>query len=227
MMQSNHVRGTMLCLGLLAMSVSGCGDDSEPNTAPNGSPSETDGVFGAACVFEDGTCAILNEEDCEDAGGTYLDEWDCCVCPCDDDHDDDCDCDCEGEREACGLGFWKNHYDAWPSDLEPSDQLFSWFDFPDELDDFADDSLADALRYHGGNGVEGGTRLLLRDAAVALLNSAHSEIGFDYDMDDVISIVDDGLASMDRRSMQHARHHLGVGDDDNCPFDDDDDDDDD
>ena len=203
---------------------------------------DANGVF----LGIDSICPGTNDHDCDHDCGCDHDHEDGCDhdhdCHCDGecDHDHDCDCDCYHDHEhdcdcdhghdcdhdhcgceameSCGLGYWKNHPGAWPADIDSGEPLGVWFDLPDALEEFADDSLGEALRYPGGNGVSGGTRLLLRDGVVALLNASHSDLNFAHDVEDVLEIVNDALHSLDRRSMQQARNRLKV-DDEECPFD--------
>jgi hypothetical protein len=48
----------------------------------------------------------------------------------------------------------------------------------DVYSDLADDTLLEALKYKGGKGVLGATRILLRCAAAALLNAAHPDVPY-------------------------------------------------
>jgi hypothetical protein len=142
-----------------------------------------------ACCLEDGTCLIVTEEECFAQAGEYQgDETLCDPNPCE-----------QPQPEGCGLGFWKNHPDAWePTGYQEADLVGDLFLLPVELDFLADDTLAEALRYPGGNGIEGAARLLLRTAVVAVLNAA--------------------LASLDRKTMQDARHEIGPRNGQGCPL---------
>ena len=49
------------------------------------------------------------------------------------------------DGEGCGVGFWKNHLDAWPEDIDPDDLFSDYFD-----DAFPGKTLLDVLRQGGG-----------------------------------------------------------------------------
>ena len=78
--------------------------------------------------------------------------------------------------DGCTQGFWKNHTDSWPSDILPGDMLVTYFQSaPPDLEN---DSLMDALRYHGGRGYLGAARILLRTSVAALLNIEHPAVRY-------------------------------------------------
>jgi hypothetical protein len=163
-----------------------------------------------ACCLEDGTCLIVTEEECFAQAGEYQgDETLCDPNPCE-----------QPQPEGCGLGFWKNHPDAWePTGYQEADLVGDLFLLPVELDFLADDTLAEALRYPGGNGIEGAARLLLRTAVVAVLNAAHPEVDYPLSVPEIVAIVDAALASLDRKTMQDARHEIGPRNGQGCPLD--------
>lgn len=118
--------------------------------------------------------------------------------------------------QACELyantpGFWKNHTDLWPEGVETTDTLGDWFVFPSELAMFEDDTILEALSYKGGNGIEGAARIMLRAAAAALLNAEYYggwspseppyQSGYAYSTSEVIELVNDVLASLNRDTM--------------------------
>jgi hypothetical protein len=76
----------------------------------------------------------------------------------------------------------------------------------------------EALEFGGGDGVEGGARILLKQAVASLLNAAHPAVLFPRSPAEVISSTDAALASGDRHTMTD----LGEDqDDDNnlgCPL---------
>jgi hypothetical protein len=101
--------------------------------------------------------------------------------------------------EGCTPGFWKNwRKHPWPWELQPmSNTVGEFFAAPI---DFEGDTLLDALKYHGGPGVTGATRVLLRAAVAALLNAA--DVTIDYLPEwEVKSLVNQALASNDRPTM--------------------------
>ncbi len=118
--------------------------------------------------------------------------------------------------QACVLygdtpGWWKNHTDLWPEGVETTDTLGDWFIFPSQLAMFEDDTLLEALSYKGGGGLKGGARIMLRAAAAALLNAEYYgewdpvnppyQSGYAYSTSDVIDLVNDVLASLDRDTL--------------------------
>jgi len=93
--------------------------------------------------------------------------------------------------EGCTPGFWKNHLDHWgPTGFSPDDTLYEVFSAYDpygvwpaillnpELAELADDTLFEALNYHGGKGLLGGARILFRQAVASLLNTAHPDVDY-------------------------------------------------
>jgi hypothetical protein len=76
----------------------------------------------------------------------------------------------------------------------------------------------EALEYPGGNGVEGGARLLLRTAVVALLNASHPEINYPFTETEILMRVDDALDSMDRKRMLNTRDELDQYNAQGCPL---------
>jgi len=110
-----------------------------------------------------------------------------------------------GDDGGLTPGFWKNHLGAWV-DFEDDDELDDPFNFPAELADFREITLLEALRFHGGKGVEGAARILLRAAVAGLLNYESLSTGnpeFEYPMTyyEIVSQVNSALASGDRDTM--------------------------
>ncbi|MEZ4650727.1 MAG: hypothetical protein R3E97_18485 [Candidatus Eisenbacteria bacterium] len=173
----------------------------DPNPCPQ--PAAT-----GACCFDDGSCAVTTEADC---GGAYLGDGTVCdPNPCGSDED---------QYEGCGLGFWKNHTDAWePTGHGTSDEVSSIFEVPEELGDFGSDSLMEALKYGGGSGAEGAAKLLLRTAVTAALNAAHPDVNYGLAEAEIVEIVNGALASGNRREMQDARHAVGESNGGSCPL---------
>lgn len=99
--------------------------------------------------------------------------------------------------EGCTAGYWKNHLDSWVNYL-PNDLVGSVFTLPVELSGLAGDTLLDALKYKGGNGIEGAARILLRYAVAALLNAAHPDVTFPVSEAGVIMLTSNFLGSLDR-----------------------------
>ena len=182
------------------------GDDSSCEPNPCAQP-----VLTGACCADDGTCQVVTEDECATAGGTYLgDSTTCDPNPCGGDDD---------EPEGCGLGWWKNHTESWePTGHAPEDAVSTVFDVPGDLGDFGNDTLMGALRYGGGSGASGAAKLLLRTAVTAALNAAHPEVNCSLSEEEIAGIVNEALASGDRREMQDARHAVGESNGGGCPL---------
>ena len=105
-------------------------------------------------------------------------------------------------QEYCGCshGFWKNHQDEWIG-YTPAQALDTVFTFPDDLSELADNTLDDALRYNGGDDLIGGAQILLRNAVASLLNAAHPGVNYQLTESEVITQVNDSLASLNRDTM--------------------------
>jgi hypothetical protein len=152
----------------------------------------------------------LTADDCAAAGGAYQgDETVCDPNPCE-----------QPALEACGLGYWKNHLYAWDGTAYTPDVLVGdVFTVPVELDFLADDTLMEALEYGGGNGVEGGARIMLRHCVTALLNASHADVNYPFAVAEIIDVVDAALASLDRKTMLKAKHDIGQNNcDGGCPL---------
>jgi len=163
-----------------------------------------------ACCFTDGTCLVLTAEDCGLQGGIYQgDEIACDPNPC-----------AQPEQpEGCGHGYWKNHESEWePTGYAPEDLVGGIFTIPADLDELADDTLADALAYAGGNGVIGAARILLRHAVAGLLNAAHPEVDYPRSVDEIVSAVNAALASGDRRTILACKEEVDQHNSRGCPL---------
>jgi hypothetical protein len=158
---------------------------------------------------------VLTEEDCIEQGGDFRDDLGaiCDPNPCP-----------QGPPAGCSHGEWKHFdQDLWmQAGYHPDDLIGDVFTVPMDLNDLTDDSLYDALRYGGGPQAIGGGRILLRHAVASLLNAAHPEINFVLTETQVLQMVNEALASMDRHTMLQLKdmleeyNHLG------CPLTDDD-----
>jgi hypothetical protein len=134
------------------------------------------------------------------------------------------------ESEGCSHGFWKTHDGSgpqdneWPEDYEPTDTLGSVFDFSSIssglITQYESDSLATALAYTGGSGLDGGARILLRNAVASLLNAAHDGVAYPMSVEDVVEAVNEALASEDRDTMLALEAELDELNNLGCPLDD-------
>lgn len=79
-------------------------------------------------------------------------------------------------------GYWKNiRKHDWPAGYDPSDLFGDYF----VDDDVGGATLMEALRFHGGPGIEGAKRILARAAVACLLSQAM------FDPDEVDWVVHD------------------------------------
>lgn len=118
--------------------------------------------------------------------------------------------------EGCTPGFWKNHPEAWVG-FTPSQTLESVFDVPDALG-VDTVSLKAALDFGGGSGTAGASRILLRAAVAALLNSASSDVDYPLTTAQVIAHVNAALASSDRSTILALATSLDNSNNLGCPL---------
>jgi hypothetical protein len=134
--------------------------------------------------------------------------------------------------DGCTIGYWKTH-----SSLAPGNQLDAWiatgyqvttlltavFTIPAGLSDLdgngAPDTLYDALNFTGGPQVQGGARILLRQAVAALLNASHPEVAYALTPAQVITAVNNALASGNRATMIGLAEQLDTLNNEGCPLD--------
>jgi hypothetical protein len=120
--------------------------------------------------------------------------------------------------QGCSLGFFKNHPDAFPSPYTPQTTLGSAFPCLSNTA-LANVSLQEALSFQGGTGVEGGQRILLRQAVAALLNAASPDIDYPLTVQQVIMRVCAAIASNDRQIMLELSSQLDELNNLGCPLD--------
>ena len=118
--------------------------------------------------------------------------------------------------EGCTPGFWKNHPQAWVG-FTPNQTLESVFDVPDAsgLDTV---SLRAALGFPGGSGTVGASRILLRAAVAAALNSASPAVDYPLTTAEVIAQVNAALASADRSTILALATQLDTSNNLGCPL---------
>jgi hypothetical protein len=107
------------------------------------------------------------------------------------------------KSKGCTPGYWKQdqHFDSWPSGVTPSQYLKLYFSGTIPLT-FGGKSLGDytmlnGLQMKGGPGVQGAWQILMRAAVAAYLNSLKN-FGYQYTTAQVVSMVNDALASNNR-----------------------------
>ncbi len=143
-------------------------------------------------------------------------------------------------NEGCTPGYWKNHPEAW-QEYAPTatlgtgtTALFRFIGGPNAMDDapaavaqYAGTSAIDALRFHGGGGVDGAARILLRAAVAAWLNAAHEGVGYPLRRwstseltgeQALIISIDDALDSGDRATMLDLAARLDAANNGGCPL---------
>jgi hypothetical protein len=98
---------------------------------------------------------------------------------------------------SCTPGFWKapKHWYAWPEDMQPDDLLtvgtMSNFDLNG---DGVDDKYLDALKYKGGNDIQGAQRIFLRAWVAGKLNQAYE--GWAFSDNSAMNILSDDRDSI-------------------------------
>jgi hypothetical protein len=133
----------------------------------------------------------------------------------------------EPGEEGCTPGYWRNHSiyapgnqaDAWePTGHHADDALNTVFTFPASLASIGEYSLHEALTFGGGPGAVGGARILLRAAVASLLNASHPDVEFGMTEAEVISAVNDALASEHRGTMLALAEELDDLNNQFCPL---------
>jgi len=105
-----------------------------------------------------------------------------------------------------------------PTGFSPSQTVGSVFPSALAYPDLGTATLAEALDFPGGSGVEGAARILLRAAVAALLNAAHPDVEYPSIVADVIAAVDAALASGDRSAMLELATQLDNDNNLGCPL---------
>jgi hypothetical protein len=131
-------------------------------------------------------------------------------------------CDTPRGDQGCTPGYWKqpHHLDSWVG-YDPGQTVESVFDLPGSLGALGGMTLLDALDVSGGGGntIMGASRTLLRAAVAALLNA--SSPGVDYPMAtaQIISDVNEALASGNRNTILKLAGTLDGYNNLGCPLD--------
>ena len=115
--------------------------------------------------------------------------------------------------QGCTPGYWKNHTESWVR-YTPYQSLRSVFcPTPAQL---GSAGLLDALRFTGGNGVDGASRNLLRAAVAAVLNAAHDDVAYRLTSAEVTSRVDAALATGNRATILALASELDAANNGGC-----------
>jgi hypothetical protein len=116
--------------------------------------------------------------------------------------------------EGCTPGYWKQpqHFDSWPVPLSTTlaGAGFTNTGWP------AGTTLLEALSFQGGPTVQDAKNILLRQAAAAYLNSL--SIAYAFTTADVVSMVNDALASGDRDTILDVKDVLDAANNGGCPL---------
>jgi hypothetical protein len=141
-------------------------------------------------------------------------------------------------NEGCTPGFWKNHTELWDDDTDPGigdepyrpDLTLFWAFYhqgsafvgaPDEVAQFQDITMLEALQGGGGRGLEGATKILVRAAAAAYLNAAHEGLGYPLRRNNAGGLFDElaaALRSGDRHQMLDLARELDDLNNLGCPL---------
>ncbi len=120
------------------------------------------------------------------------------------------------EADACPAGFWRSPQNegVWAlTGFRRGDRIGTQFRAGVPHDGR---TLADALRFGGGPGVDGGERILLRAAVAALLNAGHPAHDYPLSAAEVRQRVDAALAGGDRGVMLQLAGELDLLNDRPC-----------
>ena len=117
--------------------------------------------------------------------------------------------------EGCTLGYWKvrQHHDSWPAPYNTGSNLQVSFG-PHAYNA----SFLTALNYKGGPGVDGGKRILLKQAVAALLGATSPDVDYPITAGTVTSQVAAALASNDREVMLSLSTTLDAYNNQGCPL---------
>ena len=117
--------------------------------------------------------------------------------------------------EGCTLGYWKvkQHHDSWPAGYPTGSNLQTVFG-PLAFNN----TFLQALNYKGGPGVEGGKRLLLKQAVAAFLNATSASVDYPETAAVVVSQVRNALATGDREVMLSLATTLDAYNNQGCPL---------
>ncbi len=113
---------------------------------------------------------------------------------------------CE-DYEGLTPGFWKNHTKVWEGYVK-TDLVGDVFTIPAAFNELADDTLLQALKYGGGGKSIGMARSLLRAGVAAVLNASHPYVNYPMTGAQIISQVNEALATLDKDIMEDLKDQL-------------------
>jgi len=121
--------------------------------------------------------------------------------------------------EGCSPGYWKNHTGAWSgTGYAPGQTVVSVWSTASNFPSLAGQSLLQAIQGGGGPGLTGAAKILLRAAVAALLNASSSGVDYPRSKADVITAVDNALASGNRDTMLALASALDSDNNLGCPL---------
>jgi hypothetical protein len=121
--------------------------------------------------------------------------------------------------QGCSAGFWKAHPQAYPAPYTPNTSLGSVFILPacGGVISLASATFAQALEFGGGPSLRDAAQVLMREGVAAVLN-ATAGIGYPLSEAQVISEVNNALASCDRATILSEVARLNTFNNRFCPL---------
>jgi len=111
--------------------------------------------------------------------------------------------------EGLSHGYWKNHLNAWVG-YNTTDKIRDVF-VNTTLSPYSNIgglTLLQALNYKGGKTIQDAAGILLRQAVAALLNAAHPNINYPMTEEEIITAVNDALATQNRAVILNLAEEL-------------------
>jgi hypothetical protein len=121
--------------------------------------------------------------------------------------------------QGCTPGYWKNHPDSWPAaGYSTGQSVQSVFAQAAGYPGIGGATLLEALNLHGGSGLDGAARNLLRAAVASLLDASHPGVAYPRTPASVISDVDSALATGDPGTIEALKNALDADNNLGCPL---------
>jgi hypothetical protein len=118
--------------------------------------------------------------------------------------------------EGCGHGFWKTHPESWPAGYGDK-ALGDLFVLGGDFSTLSGDSLMTALNYGGGRTLLDKGKILLRNAAAAVLNDVTFGSSYTY-FGQVYPLVDAALASETMETILGLETEFDLANNAYCPL---------
>jgi hypothetical protein len=103
-------------------------------------------------------------------------------------------------------------------DVFTSLQSSTYSSMINDKNNFGTDTLLNALNYHGGRGLDGAVRNLLRHATAALLNASNGNVDYPIDESLVIELTNRVLDTEDVDFIQELHSVLAEFNEYGCPM---------